>query len=123
MDLLSLRYFRAIAREGSITAAARVLGVSQPTLSVAIRNLEEELATRLVTRTRAGVELTATGVVLLGRADAILAQVDEAADILLDGSQDPGKACDGVSIGVGFEAARVLLGPVGEPVSASPSCL
>lgn len=53
----------------------------------------------------------------------LLAQVDEAADILLDGSQDPGKACDGVSIGVGFEAARVLLGPVGEPVSASPSCL
>lgn len=88
MDLTSLRYFRAIAREGSITAAARVLGVSQPTLSVAIRTLEEELATRLLTRTRAGVELTATGVVLSGRADAILAQVDEAVRHVRDMQED-----------------------------------
>lgn len=78
MDLTSLRYFQVIAQKGSITAAAKVLNVSQPTLSVAIRNLEEELATRLVTRTRSGVELTATGIVLAGRAEAILVQVDEA---------------------------------------------
>lgn len=78
MDLTSLRYFRAIAREGSITAASRQLGVSQPTLSVAVRNLETELSTRLLTRTRAGVELTATGRVLAARAEVILGEVDDA---------------------------------------------
>lgn len=88
MDLHSLRYFRTIAREGSITAASRLLGVSQPTLSVAVRNLEEELGTRLLTRTRAGVELTATGQVLALRADAILSQVDEAIQHVRDLHED-----------------------------------
>ena len=86
--MTSLRYFRVISREGSITAAARALRVSQPTLSVAIRNLEEELTTRLLTRTRAGVELTATGMVLAGRADAILAQVDDAVRLVRDMQED-----------------------------------
>lgn len=79
MDLTHLRYFRAIARTRSLTAAARELGVSQPTLSVAVRGLEEELRTRLLTRTRAGVELTATGEVLSQRAEVILQAVDDTA--------------------------------------------
>jgi hypothetical protein len=54
---------------------------------------------------------------------SILTHVAQAADILLDGSQDPSRECDGVSIGIGFEAARASLGDVGEPVPESPSCL
>lgn len=61
MDLTHLRYFRTIAQCGSMTAAARVLKVSQPTITVAVKNLEEELRTTLLLRNRNGVTLTKTG--------------------------------------------------------------
>jgi hypothetical protein len=53
---------------------------------------------------------------------SIAAQVEQAADMRLDGSADPAQECDAVSIGVGFEAAAVQLGGVGEPVALGPSC-
>lgn len=76
MDLVQLRYFRVIAEEGSMTRAARVLRVSQPTLTVAIRNLEQSLRTILFHRARNGVQLTATGRELLEQTRDILAQLD-----------------------------------------------
>lgn len=75
MELTQLRYFQVIVCEGTMTAAARVLGVSQPTLSVAIRNLEEELDTKLFSRTRDGMELTSTGRALQRGAEGVFAQV------------------------------------------------
>jgi len=65
VDLRDLRYFAAIARSGSMTAAAKALHVSQPTLTVAMQHLEEELATQLFVRERSGVRLTTTGEELL----------------------------------------------------------
>lgn len=64
----SLEYFVKIAEAGSFTAAARALRVSQPTLSVAMRKLEEELGTTLLQRSAKGVTLTATGEVLMRHA-------------------------------------------------------
>ena len=61
MDLRDLRYFAAIAQSGSMTGAAKALHVSQPTLTVAMQNLEEQLKTTLFVRERSGVRLTATG--------------------------------------------------------------
>src|SRR5215472_2486697 len=78
LDLAQLRYFRAIAKSGSLTAAARDLGVSQPTLSVALRRMEEALGTTLLLRARDGVELTTTGRALLAHAHDILAGVERA---------------------------------------------
>jgi hypothetical protein len=53
--------------------------------------------------------------------DSIAAQVQQAADILQDGTQDPAKTCDGISFGFGFDAERVSLGPAGAaPTRASP---
>ncbi len=60
-----LQYFLKIAELGSLTAAARALRVSQPSLSVALKRLEEQLDTTLFVRTRRGVTLTRTGEVLL----------------------------------------------------------
>lgn len=79
MDLTQLRYFREIARLGSMSAAARVLGVSQPTLSVAVRQLEESLRATLLMRHRGGVSLTAAGAELLRHADELFALLDRAA--------------------------------------------
>ncbi|MBK8229650.1 MAG: LysR family transcriptional regulator [Candidatus Eisenbacteria bacterium] len=59
-----------------MTRAARVLRVSQPTLTVAIRNLEQSLRTILFHRARNGVQLTATGRELLEQTRDILSQLD-----------------------------------------------
>ena len=79
MELAQLRYFREVARLGSMTAAARTLGVSQPTLSVAMRQLEEELGASLMQRHRGGASLTEAGTELLQHADEIFALLDHAA--------------------------------------------
>lgn len=78
MDITQLRYFREVARLGSMSAAARVLKVSQPTLSVAVRQLEESLQATLLLRHRGGVSLTASGAELLRRADEVFAALDRA---------------------------------------------
>jgi DNA-binding transcriptional LysR family regulator len=73
------RYFLAIARERSLTAAGRALGVSQPTVSRRLKALEAKLKVRLFDRTRHGYELTAVGMELFETAQQVeedLAQVD-----------------------------------------------
>lgn len=78
LDLTHLKYFQAIAEHGSLTAAAKKLQVSQPTLTVAMKNLEERLGTTLLLRSRAGVTLTATGQELLGHAEEIFTLLERA---------------------------------------------
>jgi uncharacterized membrane protein YgcG len=53
--------------------------------------------------------------------DGILTQIAAASDILSDGTQDPSKTCDGISIGIGFEASVVQLGDVLMPMPPPPS--
>ena len=63
-----------------MTAAARALKVSQPTLTVTVKNLEERLGTTLLLRSRSGVQLTSTGHELLHHAAEIFALLDRAED-------------------------------------------
>ncbi|MBS0961316.1 MULTISPECIES: LysR family transcriptional regulator [Acetobacter] len=72
MDIRQLRYFTAVAKQGSITRAAKQLGIEQPPLSQQIRQLENELDVQLFERQTRGVALTPTGKALLPRAQAIL---------------------------------------------------
>lgn len=78
MELRTLRYFLAVVREGSITAAAKSLHVTQPTLSRQLGALEDELGHGLFQRGRGGTELTEQGVILCRYAESILALVDKA---------------------------------------------
>lgn len=77
LDLNRLRYFKAVAETGSFTAAARRLGLAQPTLSVQVARLEEELGTRVLTRRRDGVSLTEAGRRLLDLASGLLDRAHE----------------------------------------------
>jgi molybdate transport repressor ModE-like protein len=80
VDLTQLRYFREIARAGSMTGAARSLKVSQPTVSVAIKQLEGSLDTTLFQRHRGGVSLTASGEELLRHVDEVMGVLDRAVE-------------------------------------------
>jgi len=79
MEIFSLRYFLAIAREENMTRAAEILHVSQPALSKAVKDLEFELGTNLFKRTNYGIRLTEEGVLLSKRAEDILSMVDKTA--------------------------------------------
>jgi len=72
-----LRYFHAVARCGSLSAAARVLQISQPGLTAVIKQLEERFGTRLLVRLRTGVSLTSTGEELLQFANEALSRLEE----------------------------------------------
>ena len=78
MELRQLRYFIAIAEEGSFSRAAHRLHVSQPPLSTQIKSLETELGVRLLERTPRGVTLSGAGAAFLEEARAVLARLDVA---------------------------------------------
>src|ERR671910_3562255 len=69
---------RAVAREGSLSAAARALGYTQPAVSHHIARLEQEVGTALVTRLGRGVRLTDAGRMLVEHADAVLLRLSAA---------------------------------------------
>jgi len=78
MDLRRLRLFLAVVDEGGFTRAAESEFVSQPSVSQAIRELEEELGTPLFHRVGRGVVLTPAGEALVGPARQTLRDVESA---------------------------------------------
>jgi LysR family transcriptional regulator of abg operon len=76
MKLSQLRSLIAIAETGSIRAAARRMGVTQPALSKSLQSLEEELSVSLVHRTSKGVNLTPYGQAMLTRGRGISQEMD-----------------------------------------------
>ena len=78
MELRHLRYFVAVSEDRHFTRAATRLGIAQPPLSQQIRQLEDEVGTRLFTRTARGVTLTAAGEAFLPHAQAALREVERA---------------------------------------------
>jgi DNA-binding transcriptional LysR family regulator len=79
-ELRQLRYFVAVAEEGSLTRAAARLHIAQQSLSQQIRTLEVQLGATLLERSARGVELTDVGAVLLREARPVLAQAERAAE-------------------------------------------
>jgi molybdate transport repressor ModE-like protein len=78
LDVRRMQMLRAVAREGSVSAAARALGYSQPAVSHHIARLEEEVGTALITRLGRGVRLTDAGLTLVEHTDAVLMRLTAA---------------------------------------------
>ena len=78
MDLRVLEYFLMTAEEGSITHAAELLHVSQPTVSRQLMDLERELGKTLLIRTKKNVSLTKDGLLFRETAREILALYQKA---------------------------------------------
>lgn len=77
MEIRVLKYFLAVAREGSITGAANSLHLTQPTLSRQLQDLEKELGQKLLIRGKHKVLLTPEGLRLRKRAEEIIEMVDK----------------------------------------------
>jgi DNA-binding transcriptional LysR family regulator len=78
LDVTRLRVLAAVARHGSVTAAARALNYAQPSVSHHLARLEAETGTRLIERSGRSVRLTDAGRLLAGRAEEILGRLDAA---------------------------------------------
>ncbi len=78
--------FLAIANAGSISGAARQLGVSQPTLSRRLAALEEQLGLRLLIRTPTGLAVTAAGDRLLGTLENVREKLDQVEHEIIEGN-------------------------------------
>lgn len=77
MDIIQLRAFITVAREGNLTRAAEQLHVTQPAVSLQIKALQEEIGFPLFTRTAGGMVLTSDGVKMLPLAEKLLADLQE----------------------------------------------
>ncbi|HEY5985569.1 MAG TPA: LysR family transcriptional regulator [Streptosporangiaceae bacterium] len=75
LDVTRLRVLVAVARHGSVTAAARALNYAQPSVSHHLARLEAETGTRLIQRSGRSVRLTDAGRLLAGRAEEILGRL------------------------------------------------
>ena len=77
MEIRTLRYFLAVAREENMSRAAEHLHVTQPTLSKALKALEDELGKKLFTRHSFSIALTEEGVLLRKRAEDLVSMADK----------------------------------------------
>ena len=89
MDIKHLRYFLAIVEHGSITRASQSLNVAQPALSQHVKNMEEQLGTRLLNRSRSGVAATEAGTLLARRARSLLEDLARTEDDIRTLDKDP----------------------------------
>jgi DNA-binding transcriptional LysR family regulator len=99
--LAALRLFVRVARKGSFSAAARELGVPQPTASRTIAALEREIGAALFTRTTRAVALTEAGADYLNRIEPILAELEEADHAARGGGELRGVLRVGLSSSLG----------------------
>ncbi|MGX7149897.1 LysR family transcriptional regulator [Enterococcus ureasiticus] len=97
MDLRIINYFLTVAREKTISKAAEVLHISQPTLSKQLKELEEELGIRLFERGNRFITLTEAGIYLENRGKEILALVETTTTNLIKDEMISGE----ISIGGG----------------------
>ncbi|WP_433373867.1 LysR family transcriptional regulator [Streptosporangium sp. CA-115845] len=95
LDIVRLRVLATVARHGSVTAAARELHYSQPSVSHHLAKLEAETGAKLIQRVGRGIRLTEAGRLLAERATEIIGRLDSAAAEL--------------SAHVGLRAGRVRL--------------
>ena len=76
-EIKNLRYFLAVAREENMSHAAEMLHVTEPTLSKALKTLENELGKKIFTRRSFSIKLTDEGMLLRDRAEDLVAMADK----------------------------------------------
>jgi DNA-binding transcriptional LysR family regulator len=114
MDVRVLRYFVAVAEEGSIHAGARRMVTAQPALSQALRRLERELGGALFRRSHRGVDLTPAGAALYAHARRVLTYLDDAVQDVRELLDSPRTV-----LSVGLVCGRVAAADLTAPIVAA----
>lgn len=110
MELRHLRYFVAVAEELHFGRAARRLAVSQPPLSMAVKDLEDELGVRLFERSSRSVRLTVPGQEFVQRARDVLGRADAAVqDARRAGRGELGRVVVGYSTAATYDVLAEVL--------------
>ncbi len=105
-----LQYFVEVAHTLNISRAAERLGISQPSLSLAIQRLEHSLGVPLLIRTKTGVQLTKGGQKLLGQVRSLLEQWEKLkSDALKDEDSISGNFTLGMHTSVGLYSLKHFL--------------
>lgn len=113
MDIKQLRYFIAIAEEGSLSAASQRLRVAQPSLSQHVIKIEQELGVTLINRSPRGVALTSSGEILLHHAREIC----QSMSVCQESVRQSGGVQEGsVAFGLPSSISMVLSVPLAETV-------
>lgn len=106
MTFLQLKYFLTVAEEGQITSAATKLHMTQPPLSLQLRQLEDSLGVKLFNRTTKGIELTAAGRLLYSHGTQILTMVNNMSQELRDVAHGTSGT---IQVGIISSAVNLLL--------------
>jgi DNA-binding transcriptional LysR family regulator len=118
VELREMRAFVVVVEEGSLSAAARRLYLSQPALSQTIAALERQLGISLLVRRNTGVQATEAGMTLLTEARAVLARHDQALATLARHTATGGSA---LRIGIPLELPTdLLVKPLADLTAAHP---
>jgi len=113
MDIKQLRYFIAIAEEGSLSAASQRLRVAQPSLSQHVIKIEQELGVTLINRSPRGVALTSSGEILLHHAREIC----QSMSVCQESVRQSGGVQEGsVAFGLPSSISMVLSAPLAQTV-------
>ncbi len=102
----SLKLFYTVAQLKSFTKAAQVLNLTQPAVTFQIKNLEDELKTRLFDRDANKITLTHTGKILLNHAEKILLEYEKAKEKI---TKNSGKLCGNIRIGIASVLGKYFL--------------
>lgn len=106
MDLKPLRSFVAVVEAQSFTRAAASLSLTQSALTRQIQKLEADVGAELLTRSHRGVDLTERGALLLERARAVLAEVEQIKALLRSDAAGP---AGHISLGMSPAAGQMLI--------------
>lgn len=117
LNYLHLRHFWTVAREGGVTAAARKLYVSQPTVSAHVRELERLLGQKLLARAGRGVALTEAGRAVYRQADEIFSLSRDLIDAA--GGRSVGGA-PRLAVGVAMVVPKLIAYRILEPALRLP---
>ncbi|WP_341964130.1 LysR family transcriptional regulator [Pseudomonas sp. RC10] len=115
--LAALRLFARVARTGSFSAAGREMGLSQPSASRILANLEDEVGVVLLARSTRAVTLTDAGKLYLERIDPILLAIDDADHAVRGNGELSGQLRVGASISF---AAREVIPRLGHFLESHP---
>lgn len=116
MDLKQLRYVVQIIDSGSVSKAAELLRIAQPSLSQQLRAVEDELGIQLLVRHARGVSPTEHGKVFVEHARKILREMDQIREVLSSTSSNPTGL---VTVGLPTSACRGLSVPLTKAVAAA----